>query len=153
MWTSHSPGISQAPRRSISVAPSAAGALPSVRISRMRPSSINTAAPSTALGWTQSIRAAFVRRVRTGCLLAFVVRQCLDGFPGQLFHSRLLVRDRDPFGILQVIQRVQDLIGGVASDVASSWNADHESCLWRHISLLCHDHSTLGTNGALVEFA
>jgi hypothetical protein len=28
---------------------------------------------STALGWTQSISVAFMRRVRTGCLLAFVV--------------------------------------------------------------------------------
>src|SRR5829696_4359332 len=153
MWTSHSPGISQAPRRSISVAPSAAGALPSVRISAIRPFSINTAAPSTALGWTQSISLAFVRRVRTGCLLAFVVRQRLDRFPAQLFHTRLLVRDGDPLGILQIIQRVEDLISGIASDVGSSRNVDHESCLWRHVSLLCHGHSTLGTNGALAEFA
>src|SRR5687767_7065498 len=108
MWTSHSPGISQAPPRSIVVASPAAGTLPSVRISRMRPCSINTAAPSTAVGWTQSISVAFVRTVRTGRLLAFVVRKGLDGLPAQLFHSSLQVRDGDPFGILQIIQRIQD---------------------------------------------
>src|SRR5688500_15879491 len=105
MWTSHNPGISQAPRRSIPVAPSAAGALPSVRISAIRPFSIRTAAPSTALGWTQSISVAFGRRVRTGRLLAFVVRKGLDCFPAQLFHSSLQVRDGDSLGTLQIIQR------------------------------------------------
>jgi hypothetical protein len=119
----------------------------------MRPFSINTAAPSTALGWTQSISVAFVRSVRIGYLLAFLIRECLDRFPGQLFHSGLQVRDNDPFGILQIIQRVQDCIGRVAADVGSSRDMDYESCLWRHIFLLCHGHSTLGTNGALVEFA
>src|SRR6266542_2288082 len=123
MWTSHSPGISQAPRRSIRVASPAAspaaGTPPSVRISAIRPFSIKTAAPSTAVGWTQSISVAFVRSVRTSQLLAFVVRKCLDCFPAQLLHSRLQVRDRDPFGGLQIIQRVQDLISGVAADVGS----------------------------------
>src|SRR4029434_2651160 len=147
------PRIRYSPRRSIERTPSAAGTLPSVRISPIRPFSISTAAPSTALGRTESISVAFVRRVRTGRLLAFPIRKFLDRFPAQLFHSRLQVRDGNPFGILQIIQRVQDLISGIASDGGSSRNVDHESCLWRHMSLLCHGHSTLGTNGALIEFA
>src|SRR3984893_672319 len=69
MWTSHSPGIRYAPRRLISVVPSVAGALPSVRISRIRPFSISTAAPATALGSTQSMSVAFVRRVRMGLMI------------------------------------------------------------------------------------
>src|SRR4029450_9206509 len=129
MWTSHSPGISQAPRRSIVVASPAAGTLPSVRISALRPFSISTAAPSTAVGWTQSISVAFVRSVRTGRLLAFVVRKCLDGFPAQLLHSGLQVRDGDPVCALRIIQCGEALISGVAADVGSSRDVDHEACL------------------------
>src|ERR1700730_18844710 len=69
MWASHSPGIRYAPRRLLSVVPPAAGALPSTRISRIRPFSISTAAPATALGWTQSMSVAFVRRVRMGLMI------------------------------------------------------------------------------------
>ncbi len=92
-------------------------------------------------------------RARSTCLLAFPIREFLERFPGQPAHSRLQVRDGDAFGIFHIIQRVQDLFSRVASDVGSSRNLDHESCLWLHISLLCHGHSTLGTDGALVEFA
>jgi hypothetical protein len=86
-------------------------------------------------------------------LLAFPIRKFLKRFPGQLSHSSLQVRDGDPLGIFQIFQRVQGLISRVASDVGSSRDVDHESSLWRHISLLCHGHSTHGTDGTLVEFA
>jgi len=88
-----------------------------------------------------------------GYLLAFPIRKFLEHFPGQLSHSSLQVRDGNPFDIFQIIQRVQDLFSRVASDVGSSRDVDHESCLWRHISLPCHGHSMLGADGALVEFA
>ena len=42
-------------------------------------------------------------------LLAFLVRKCLERFPWQLAHSSLQVRNGDTFGILQIIQRVQNL--------------------------------------------
>jgi transposase-like protein DUF772 len=62
-------------------------------------------------------------------LLAFPIRKFLEHFPGQLSHSSLQVRDGNPFGIFQIIHRVQDLFSRVASDVGSSWDVDQESCL------------------------
>jgi len=84
-------------------------------------------------------------------LLALLVRKFLERFPAQIFRSGLQVRDADPFGIFQVIQRIQDLVSRVASDVGSAWHSDHESCLWLHISPLCPGHSTLNAGGANVK--
>ena len=74
-------------------------------------------------------------------LLAFLVRKCLEHFPCQLAHSSLQVRDGDSFGIFQISQRVQNLFSRVVTEVGSSRDLDHESCLWRHVSPLCRGHS------------
>ena len=79
--------------------------------------------------------------------------QVPEHFPGQLSHSSLQVRDGNPSGIFQIIQRVQDLFSRVAPDVGTSGDLDQESCLWLHFFPLCRGHSTLRTDGALVEFA
>jgi hypothetical protein len=52
-------------------------------------------------------------------LLALPIRKFLERFLGQLAHASLQVRDGDPFGIFQIIWRVQDLFSRVASDVSS----------------------------------
>ena len=65
-------------------------------------------------------------RPRSTYLLALVIRKFLERFPGQLTHAGLQVRDGDPFGILEIVQRVQDLFSRVASDVGSSRHVDHE---------------------------
>jgi hypothetical protein len=35
------------------------------------------------------------------------------------------------------------LFSRVVTEVGSSWDLDHESCLWRHVSPLCRGHSTV----------
>ena len=54
------------------------------------------------------------RRLST-CLLALPIRKFLECFPGQPAHARLQVRDRDPLGVFQTIECVEDLLGGVVS--------------------------------------
>jgi hypothetical protein len=77
-------------------------------------------------------------------LLALPIRKFLECFPGQPAHAGLQVGDGDPFGVFQIIQRVEDLFSGVASNGGSSRNLDRESCLCLHFSPLCRGHSTLG---------
>jgi hypothetical protein len=78
-------------------------------------------------------------------LFAFPIRKFLECFPGQPAHARLQVGDGDAFGAFQIVERVEDLLGRIASDGGSSRNLDRESCLCLHFSPLYRGHSTLGT--------
>jgi hypothetical protein len=90
------------------VAPPAAGALPSVRISPIRPFSMSTDAPSTALGWTQSMSVTLVRRVRIG----FIVKGLADNVCSNACRQFALLTGHGNFpSFLQQIVESPGLLG------------------------------------------